>query len=66
MDGVINFKYKGGVEETETAVGNTVAQEEVLAIYNILGQKQTTTNIDELSRGTYVIMTAKGSKKIVR
>jgi M6 family metalloprotease-like protein len=66
VDGVINFKYKGGVEETETAVGNTVAQEEVLAIYNILGQKQTTTNIEELSRGTYVIMTTKGSKKIVR
>ena len=62
VDGVINFKYKGGVEETETAVGNTVAQEEVLAIYNILGQKQTTTNIEELSRGTYVIMTTKGSK----
>ena len=66
VDGVINFKYKGGVEETETAVGNTVAQEEVLAIYNILGQKQTTTDIEELSRGTYVIMTTKGSKKIVR
>ena len=66
VDGVISFKYKGGVEEIETAVGNTVAQEEVLAIYNILGQKQTTTDIEELSRGTYVIMTTKGSKKIVR
>ena len=66
VDGVIKFKYRGGVEETETAVENAVAQEEVLAIYNILGQKQTTTNIDELSRGTYIIMTAKGSKKIVR
>ena len=66
VDGVIKFKYKGGVEDTETAVENTAVEEEVIAIYNILGQKQTTTNIDELSRGTYVIMTAKGSKKIVR
>ena len=66
VDGVIKFKYKGGIEDTETAVENTAVEEEVIAIYNILGQKQTTTNIDELSRGTYVIMTAKGSKKIVR
>ena len=66
VDGVIKFKYKGGVEEPETAVENTVAKEEVIAVYNILGQKQTTTNIEELSRGTYVIMTATGSKKIVR
>ena len=66
VDGVIKFKYKGGVEEIETAVENTVAQEEVLAIYNILGQKQTTTKVEELSRGTYVIMTTAGSKKIVR
>ena len=66
VDGVIKFKYKGGVEEIETAVENTVVQEEVLAIYNILGQKQTTTKVEELSRGTYVIMTTAGSKKIVR
>ena len=66
VNGVIKFKYKGGVEDTENAVENTAVEEEVIAIYNILGQKQTTTNIDELSRGTYVIMTAKGSKKIVR
>ena len=66
VDGVIKFKYKGGVEDIETAVENTAVEEKVIAIYNILGQKQTTTNIDELSRGTYVIMTAKGSKKIVR
>ena len=66
VDGVIKFKYKGGVEGIETAVENTVAQEEVLAIYNILGQKQTTTKVEELSRGTYVIMTTAGSKKIVR
>ena len=66
VDGVIKFKYKGGVEDPETAVENTTLNQEVIAIYNILGQKQATTNIEELSRGTYVIMTTTGSKKIVR
>ena len=66
VDGVITFKYKGGVEEAETAVENAVVQEEVIAIYNILGQKQMTTNIEELSRGTYVVETTVGNKKIVR
>ena len=66
VDGVIKFKYKGGVEIPETAVENTTLNQEVIAIYNILGQKQATTNIEELSRGTYVIMTTTGSKKIVR
>ena len=66
VDSVITFKYKGGVEEAETAVENAVVQEEVIAIYNILGQKQMTTNIEELSRGTYVVETTVGNKKIVR
>ena len=66
VDGVIKFKYKGGVENPGTTVENTVAKEEVIAIYNILGQKQTTTKLEELSRGTYVIMTTAGNKKIVR
>ena len=66
IDGVIKFKYKGGVEHTETAIEDAVVKEHVIAIYNILGQKQTTTNIAELPRGTYVIITTLGSKKIVR
>jgi hypothetical protein len=65
-DGVITFKYKGGVEDPGTAVDNTILNQEVIAIYNILGQKQLTTNIEELSRGTYIVKTAFGSKKIVR
>ena len=71
-NGVIRFKYKGGVEgeeeeeEDETAIENVATRDNILAIYNILGQKQTTTNIEELSRGTYIIITASGSKKIVR
>ena len=66
VDGVIKFKYKGGVEEPETAVENTVAKEEVIAVYNILGQKQMTTDIESLPHGTYVVVTSKGNHKIVR
>ena len=71
-NGVIRFKYKGGVEGEEeeeedgTAIENVATRDNILAIYNILGQKQTTTNVEDLSRGTYIIITASGSKKIVR
>lgn len=72
-NGVIRFKYKGGVEgeeeeeeEEETSIKDVASSENILAIYNILGQKQTTTNVEDLSRGTYIIITASGSKKIVR
>lgn len=65
-DGVIYFKYKGGVEEIETAIEDATASEEIIAIYNILGQKQLTSRIEELPHGTYVIMTTTGNKKIVR
>ena len=66
VDGVIKFKYKGGVKEPEAAVEDAIVEERVIAIYNILGQKQMTTNIEELSRGTYVVETTVGNKKIVR
>ena len=64
VDGVITFKYKGG--KIETAIEDVAEKAQVIAIYNVLGQKQTTTNIEELPKGTYVIMTTIGSKKIVR
>ena len=66
IDGVIKFKYKGGVEDPETAVDNAVFEEDVIAIYNILGQKQATTNIEDLSAGTYIVVTPSSSHKIVR
>ena len=66
VDGVITFKYRGGIEDPETAVDHIASEPDIIAIYNILGQKQTTTNIEELTRGTYIIMTASSSKKIVR
>ena len=84
-NGVIKFKYKGGVEgeddnegnenegnedegneDEESALDNINSHKEILAIYNILGQKQFTTNIEDLTQGTYIIVTATGSQKIVR
>lgn len=65
-DGVITFKYKGGVEDPGTAVDNTILNQEVIAIYNILGQKQLTTNIEDLTTGTYIVVTSSDSYKIVR
>ena len=66
VDGVIKFKYKGGVEDPDTAIENTVINQEVIAIYNILGQKQTTTNFKDLTAGTYIVVTPSGSYKMVR
>ena len=66
VDGVIKFKYIGGVENPETAIDNTVLSQGIIAIYNILGQKQTSTNMDDLTAGTYIVVTAAGSHKIVR
>ena len=66
VDGVIKFKYKGGIEDPGTAVDNTILNQKVIAIYNILGQKQTTTNIEDLTTGTYIMVTPAGSYKIVR
>lgn len=66
-EGVITFKYKGGIPEEGTSIESPqAAQEQILAIYNILGQLQTTTNLLELPHGTYIIKTNQGSKKIVR
>jgi hypothetical protein len=64
IDGVIHFKYRGG------AVGTHVEDVEiptsVIAIYNILGQKQPTTDIQSLTPGTYIVVTTTGTHKIVR
>ena len=63
---MITFKYKGGVEEEGTAVEDALLAGEIIAIYNILGQKQMTTHIESLPHGTYVVVTSKGNHKIVR
>ena len=66
VDGVIKFKYKGGVENPNTAIEDVKKTSDIIAIYNILGQKQTTTDIEVLTTGTYIVVTSSGSYKIVR
>ena len=63
-DSVIYFKYKGGVELTD--VENVFDNEVIIAIYDILGQKQSTTDLIALPRGTYILLTSSGTKKIIR
>lgn len=64
IDGVIHFKYRGGTIETD--VENIEMPTCVIAIYNILGQKQSTTNIESLASGTYIVVTTTGTRKIIR
>ena len=64
IDGVIKFKYRGG--KIETANEDVVIDEQVIAIYNILGQKQATTRIEHLPCGAYIVVKTNGSYKIVR
>lgn len=62
-DSIIYFDYKAD----ETGIENHVKIEEcVMAIYNILGQKLATTEIDMLPSGTYVVLTSLGVNKIIR
>ncbi len=62
-NGVIYFRFKGGVE---TSTEEVPSHEDIIAIYNILGQKQTTLDIESLPHGTYVVVTPTTNKKIVR
>ena len=64
IDGVIYFKYRGGAIETD--VENIEIPTSVIAIYNILGQKQPTTDMQALSAGTYIVVTTTGTRKIIR
>ena len=63
QDGVIYFKYRGGIA---TSTEQVQTEETIVAIYNILGQKQAAVDIESLPHGTYVVVTTAGSKKIVR
>ena len=63
QDGIIYFKYRGGIA---TSAEQVQTEETIVAIYNILGQKQAAVDIESLPHGTYVVVTTAGSKKIVR
>ena len=64
IDGLIYFKYRGGAIETD--VENIEMPTSVVAIYNILGQKQSTTDLEALTSGTYIVVTTTGTRKIIR
>ncbi len=62
-NGVISFKYKGG--RINTATSEVVLNNDIIAIYDVLGQKMTTKKIEALSEGTYIVKTTQGTKKII-
>lgn len=70
-EGVIYFKYKGGVEDTipedtiPTMVEETIVHGKIVDIYNILGQRISTKNIETLPEGTYIIRRKEGTQKII-
>lgn len=67
-NGVIHFIYR--MEEQtgneNTTVEDVLVEDKVVAVYNILGQKQATTDVKSLPTGTYVVVTTSGKHKIVR
>lgn len=66
-NGVITFDFMGGGQNIDiTAIENVVcnAEEHIVAVYNMLGQLQGTTNLDNLERGLYIVKTNMGAKKV--
>ncbi len=65
-DGVITFDFMGGGEKNilDDIDNIEMGNEEILAIYNLLGQRQPTTDIHNLNSGIYIIKTNKTTKKI--
>ena len=73
-NGLIAFKYKGGVEDTippvngdstPTFVDKLVYHGEIVGIYNILGQRVATKKLEELPEGTYIVRRKEGTQKII-
>lgn len=73
-DGVIYFKYRGGVEDSippvnddtiQTKVEQVEVHGEIVDIYNILGQRVSTKNIETLPEGTYIVRRKEGTQKII-
>ena len=62
-ENTIEFIYKDWIG---TNTENVDISQEVIAIYDILGQKQSSTDVSILPRGTYIIVTNIGTRKIIR
>lgn len=64
-DSIIVFDFMGGGDSLDLATENIFDEEEqVVAIYNIMGQLQGTTNITQLPQGYYVVCTNKRARKV--
>ncbi len=68
-DDLITFDLNGGGTSTNLKDPNAVSdvvlgEEEVIAIYNLLGQRQHTNDINELTSGIYIVKTTHTTKKI--
>lgn len=62
-DGIITFSFRN---TTSTNTVEVAPFCNILAIYNILGQRMETTDMQTLTSGTYIVQTSDGSKKIVK
>ncbi len=62
---IIVFDFMGGGDSLDLATENIFEQEErVVAIYNIVGQLQSTTEMTQLPQGYYVVCTNKRARKL--
>lgn len=62
IDSVITFNFMDAIE---TATENVEMDNDIIAIYNILGQAMPTTDINTLPNGTYIVRMKQGTKKII-
>lgn len=62
---IIVFDFMGGGDSLDLATENIFEQEErVVAIYNIMGQLQSTTDMTQLPQGYYIVCTNKRARKM--
>ena len=63
VEGTISFVYRDTIK---TSVEDVEISDQVVAIYNILGQKQPTNDVSALPGGTYIVVSTYGKRKIIR
>lgn len=65
-NGVISFNFMNAIESaTENIAENILIKDNIVAIYNILGQRMNTNDTQTLSKGTYIVKMTQGTKKII-
>ena len=61
-EGVITFTYRSATATDDIDVAPST---EIRAIYNVLGARMNTTSTADLPRGTYILQTTNGSRKVI-